>query len=596
MSEVSQYALSRGGASQKAKAFEEQHFKSVRSPTHLSDLLIQLFVWGQVPAVLVQQIAAAAIEDVEEAKGPTIRSWAILAGLGSKGLHTNNVNRDLLRKLDKPSFMLSWHGIPQRAAATKGSVGRTAILRLPLLLPRDVWCSIWKSGTFKQFICHTVSDLEIFWQSTDTHPAVQHHPMKQIENWRRRAVPLSLHGDAAAITLGLGSSSKSCLFLSFKSMVARKTFQHFLLAAIWSHCTVKTETGAFNTSKSLFRIISDDFLQMLSDEGKYSDGYFPVVLFTTGDLEYFADWHGLPRWNSKRPCAFCAISNREIGNWKFVTALEPDPWQTPRTSKCPLFRSLVSPQGVCPDYMHTKHLGTDLRFLGSVCWLLLMTLMPDVLLLEDRLQTLLAELKEYWSMNQMPMGINALTTGMVMAVNDKQCWKTYPKLKVKANEAALSLPAFKAIWEKRMNGSEQSHIWVKLALEATCNMDRILRDSNEQWKLSIPESNKLWQAAIQFTVCNSALEKHFAKENRCLFKHNTFKHHWLLHCCKMAAFVSPRHVWCYSGEDFMRKMKKLMQSCLAGRAALSSQRRFMERYVLALTFELKHATSTWKLK
>ncbi|CAK9115759.1 unnamed protein product, partial [Durusdinium trenchii] len=389
-----------------AKAFEENHFKNVRTPSHLSDLLIELFVWGRVPAVLVQQITAAALQDIDEAGGPRVRSWEILAGLGSHGIHRNNTNRDLLRKLPQPVFTLSWHGIPQRAAPTKGSVGRTAILRLPLLLPRDVWWGICKSGTFKHFLCPNDGDLVAFWDSVGMHPAVRFHPVKDIANYKRRAVPLSLHGDAAAITQGLGSSSKSCMFLSFKSLVARKTFQHFLLAAIWSHCAVKSET--FNSSKSLLRIIADDFEQMFTDAGKDREGHFPVVLFTTGDLEYFNEWHQQPRWNSKFPCAFCGIPLGALGNWNYVQTLEPDRWQTPRPSKCPLFRTLMSHRGLCPDWMHTKHLGVDLRFLGSVCWLL-QTMIPNVPKLEDRLQILLSELKEFWSERKMAIGIWNLT-------------------------------------------------------------------------------------------------------------------------------------------------------------------------------------------
>ena len=87
-----------------------------------------------------------------------------------------------------------------------------------------------------------------------------------------------------------------------------------------------------------------------------------------------------------------------------------------------------------------------------------------------------------------------------------------------------------------MNPSEESHIWIKLGLEATCKMEELLRESKEEWNLSPQECDDLWSSAIQFMACNSALEKHFAKGGQCLFKHNTFKHHWLLHSCRQAGF------------------------------------------------------------
>ena len=54
----------------------------------------------------------------------------------------------------------------------------------------------------------------------------------QSVSYRDRAVPLCLHSDGASVTQGLGSNAKSCLFLSFKSMVGGGVHKHFLMAAI----------------------------------------------------------------------------------------------------------------------------------------------------------------------------------------------------------------------------------------------------------------------------------------------------------------------------------------------------------------------------
>ena len=93
--------------------------------------------------------------------------------------------------------------------------------------------------------------LESFWKDISDHPAVRNHPVRNIENFERRAVPLLLHGDGAAVTQQIGSGSKSCLFLSWKSMVGNSKDTkdaHILIGAIWPHLCVST--SHFDTSKS----------------------------------------------------------------------------------------------------------------------------------------------------------------------------------------------------------------------------------------------------------------------------------------------------------------------------------------------------------
>lgn len=145
------------------------------------------------------------------------------------------------------------------------------------------------------------------------------------------------------------------------------------------------KTRAMDTSKAVWNILSQSFAEMMRREGSSTGGFFGVVVFTTRDLEYYNSFHQLPHWTANRPCSLCQIHKEHLGNYKN--------FQPTR-----LFRELLSPCSVCPDMMHSKHLGTDLRFLGSVTWLLIFQKANLQLTIPDRIFQLVKDLKETWSL------------------------------------------------------------------------------------------------------------------------------------------------------------------------------------------------------
>lgn len=393
MEEVKRLALSRGGKQQRAAAFEAQTFKADNVKSELATLLVTLFSWGSISAISVQAIAKAASNDLLSAGKGKINEWEVLAQLGAHGTLKNNIHRDLMRKLPKATLPLTQTIVPVKCSPCKGSVVHCAFQRAPLLLPCDLWKDIWDTGNFKRFILEDASMLEGFWKEVGDHPALQHHPVKQVRNYQRRAIPLALHGDGAAVTQSIGSGSKSCLFLSFRSLMTRSN-KHFLMAAIWSHITVKK--NIMNTANSIFSAIAKSFLQMQNEDGKDSGGFFGVPVFSTGDLEYFNEYQGCPRWNANFPCSFCNIPKEALIDWKRVPDMNPDPWNLPRQHPSSLFRTLMSPLSIAPDWMHSKHLGIDQRFLASVIWMIL-HMEPQQTTLDERLDLLLHDMRDAWS-------------------------------------------------------------------------------------------------------------------------------------------------------------------------------------------------------
>lgn len=385
----------RTSSKQKAAVFEKELFKNRNMKSELASLLIGLWSWGHVPAVLVQKIAQAAVQDGQTFSSDfRINEWEILTNLGSGGLNTQNVARDLFKKLPPALCSQSEKQVAVKVSVSK-CVCRLAQVSIPFLHPSSFWRSAYQFGhIWRQCICQKEELIEQFWSQCGHHPALANHKVKRIYNYRRRASPVVLHGDGAAVTQNIGSSSKSCMFLSWRSLCTQ-TPQHFLITALWSFMKAQGRIGC--SVKSIFRIVSSFFEELLAEEGRFSNGYFPLLCFSTGDIEYFNQWHLQPRWNANLPCPLCSVHQNRLADLPTVQKLAPEPWRDQRPhQECPLFRNVMSRKAISPDYMHSKHLGIDGRFLGSVCWLIIFQLMDQQMPLDHRLGQLLFDIKDPW--------------------------------------------------------------------------------------------------------------------------------------------------------------------------------------------------------
>ena len=402
----------RVSSAQKAAQFEKQFFSNVNFQTELGDLLLSLYSWGKIPATIVQRVAYAAMNDCKRAFGECqLQEWQILAKLGDYGFRSNNISRDLSLKFPANVFPLTQITIPIQVAKSKGMI-QTTMCQVPFLLPEDSWQVISKNEGY--FNIPDTACIQSWWESCGQHPALLNHPVKKIQNFATRAVPCVLHGDGAAVTQNIGSSSKSCLFISYKMLCADQT-DHMLICSLWNQLT--SDSKGFKSIYSIWLVVARNFERIMASASAIDNSEkFPVVVFSTGDLGYFNVYHNLPRWNSVQPCGLCEINKGNLKRCRVVSPLPPDGWSTARSSSCPLFRSMMSPLSVAVDWMHSKHLGLDQRFLGSVLWLFIYHIYKTRGSVEQRLALLLHNLKEYWRKNAIPGGLNSLTLGVLALV------------------------------------------------------------------------------------------------------------------------------------------------------------------------------------
>lgn len=208
-------------------------------------------------------------------------------------------------------------------------------------------------------------------------------------------------------------------------------------------------------------------------------------------------------------------------------------------------------------------------------------------------------MQAFWSSSKDPSALSNLTLGMLsLDKKDPLAMRRFPKLKVKAAETGACLRSLLPIWQSviETHRPEQWMVWVRIGLKQLLSMEEKLGDTKEQWRLSQEDAAEVRLMYEKFQTVNKALHLHFASKGHKAFQFKTMKHHWIQHTLQTACWVHPLKVWCYSGEDYMRRCKALLATCLVGRSALSSQRSMMERYVTALAWTLERRKGQWLLK
>ena len=151
---------------------------------------------------------------------PELNDLQNISKLGNSGSQPRNCKRDLISLLAPYGFEVSEHKIPLKCG--KG-LKKIALFSQPFLLPHVFLSSLWNNfrNSFSTLVCPDADALEHFWDAMDNHPALVDHAMKTRPNWKRRAIPLVLHGDAVPVT-GIGRSwSRSMLNISVSSVLGR---------------------------------------------------------------------------------------------------------------------------------------------------------------------------------------------------------------------------------------------------------------------------------------------------------------------------------------------------------------------------------------
>jgi hypothetical protein len=168
------------------------------------------------------------------------------------------------------------------------------------------------------------------------------------------------------------------------------------------------------------------------------------------------------------------------------------------------------------------------------------------------------EVKEFYEEHPCRDHYNFIKLSMFVDTADPH--DKFPKLKGRAIEVRNLVPAMAFIWR----------------------MDEVLEIYPDADILPDDAAKEFSDASWMYAKLQNAVAHHYNKNMKLMVFDCTIKTHWTIHCAQQAPFLNPRKSWNFSGEDFMHKVKILMQSCVKGNTIQQSEVKFADKYAFAL--------------
>lgn len=478
-----------------------------------------------------------------------------------------------------------------------------------ILLPHELFSHLYHQhpDEFRRRILPSTEKLQNFWREMQLHPQLRDHPLTGREDYWRKCVPISFHGDAVPVK-GLGKKwQNGATFYSWTSIVAGIGLNADFNFYIWLLWKDMTKTGW--TLDRFYRILCWSFLAMWT--GKFpecdwkgnpspmagmllADGLFCCLWVIRADLMHLRDELKLPCWSSNYPCAFCPVHKNcmhcyqdGVAAW-LETLWTATDWRASCWNKHPLFNCHpgVSILTVGPDLMHIKHLGVDLYFFGTILALLVYEILSQTA--AQNLIVIFNEIKQYYKKNGIGCRFTKITLDMFVKNRDEP-WKTFQELKGKAGEIKDFGGALLHSWQEHMHKTGEHktlHRKIELALTYNVEIETIVKTHASEWRFKGTIGTDFRRAVFNFLLIFNALGDEFSPANRtddkCGFNVTT-KAHYLAHVALTACYLNPRLAWCYSGEDMMHKFRDLLQACTRGNQGGQSSLKFLQKYVVGLT-------------
>ena len=153
------------------------------------------------------------------------------------------------------------------------------------------------------------------------------------------------------------------------------------------------------------------------------------------------------------------------------------------------------------------------------------------------------------------------------------------------------------LWAKFHNPNLQIHRQILLLLKLSGQIDAVLEEYEGEYALPAPAALKFKKLVFNMGYLVILLENHFKNEEGVphLFT-ATSKLHGVAHAALWAEFVSPRLVWCFTGEDYMHHVQSLAQSCIAGTGPYLTVNKTVDKMRVALHIQFTKGEINWTQK
>ena len=441
-----------------------------------------------------------------------------------------------------------------------------------IILPHVVFATMFEHYPqyFQETFVGATGRISKFWNDMVCHP--NYASCIGSTGWQSRTVPLALHGDGTLVS-GVGKSWSRLLdIFSWRSLLAAgSTLDYTILifAAFSQLLTKSSMTAVWTIIAWSLSVLADGVWPLRSAfgnewpvgsvdferAGKALAGGFRAVLFVImGDHDYYSVCLGLQHHASGRPCSWCPANNvsGDPMNWaefrpdvrQWSSELwTPGDWLEAHPARHVLFLlTRASILHVYPDWMHSKHMGTDAYLYASVLWLLVYRMLagtPD-----ENLTTVWNEMLSFYKTR----GISGHYTNMYIGMFTRRATPNsqYPKMRGRAAEIKLLGLALLFCWLQHYDASSVVDGQIRLLLRASVSMETALADYKDHNVLPPEVYSEFMKTCNDFCILYTALHQHFLSAGTLLFN-VTPKLHFVWHAAWFSQYLHPRASWCYSG-------------------------------------------------
>jgi hypothetical protein len=596
--------------------------------------LVKEWAWGKISAVTVQQFAARGLEDCVKSLelgglGPenAPASLRALGGLGQGGRASNKCNQQLKRWLGVPLIPEPTHARVNVLVLKPRSRGVRIVqaMKLPFFLPHIMFSFFWaksKKLFNTKFLGPDGADqkLEDFWTELERRgdPKLVNHPMKRRKGWKRKAIPITIHGDGVPIIAVGKPGTKSFDNISWQSLLACGSALSIKLwiTGVFLQNLCTSENQDCDTMEQIWTVIVWSLRaayagshpnehwagpwpeHMLGDielaGSSLAGGYFLVLWLVKADWDYQAKIFKLLHYARDDFCDFCPAdisldksmwpSNFSVGApWK-ILCRTPQQWRDSNPGMHILFLtfSFLSVHNCYPDELHVLHIGVEQYFLGCVLWLLCFRVLRQTP--KTNMNTVWdLILEEYTSLKSSSQYTNL---GISSFVNPQKLHTSWPKLKGRGAEAKSLVKPMLNVWRKlKRGGADSLHDnHVERALEHLDGIVNILDDY--KYDMWLPDGESEHFKTLTDDFLNEYTWLGHASDDRGdrLFS-AVPKLHMLWHMADLSQYLNPRRAANFIDEHYQKIMKTLGQKCIAGTKLHKVVLKMAEKYRWGMTFE-----------
>ena len=555
--------------------------------------------------------------------------------LGKEGRHPQNIARGIQNMLGEPSVPgLVIGKIHMKVERPRDAGQSVQEVDHPLVAPHEYFSHLYHNckERFAYLFYGPDSNednIEHFWTEVQERqdPRLENHPILELDNWKRKVVPLSLHGDGVACvrrgragsktfdalsytgTLAYGATSKTKLFITgwLHDCVAQRcpgnnydSEEELWGMIIWSFKAL--DSGKWPTADWNGAEFPPDSLDAVRANTDLANGMRAVIWCIKGDLDWYSKALWLRNYNRDDACDFCeaTVTNADLNmralnfgrtcTWKH-TLRSPAQWRATTSVMHFLFASLtyLSIWNVECDDLHVKFQGVYPHMFGSILYLLIFHCMTGSVSdnLEECWRRILAEHKSLSIKTQ----INKLTFSMF--TNPAQPGNDWPMLNGRAAEIKHLTKPLRNVW---MNTAPRGNIFrhgVDVCMDMLCEMQDILDSTYRDVFLNIDESARYRRCVSTSLLEYVALagladaERRHDPRKPLLFD-TIIKLHWMWHAGYKSQYLHPTRSACWSDEDYMHLVRDVVQSCVDGTPSHLVPMRFVSRWRWSMHFMNKY--------